>query len=236
MAITRLALDPHTDEQLGSAIHRAVRARGLSGDDDGRSWEHATIDHIVDHLTVTAAAPDANAMPTVAGRDSGIGIVCDWTALVTDAAVVGAICETVDGNPLPVSTVRRLCCEAELFPVVIGTQGEVLDVGRTMRLATPAQRKALASMYTCCGFPGCTVALRYTQGHQVTDWTAHRGPTNLANLLPLCDEHHHLVHEGGWQLELHTDRAITVTRPDGTVHYEGTSLDRRRPPPPTTAA
>jgi hypothetical protein len=111
----------------------------------------------------------------------------------------------------------------------LGGDGEVLDIGRAMRLASPAQRQALSAMYTCCGFPGCTVAFQHTEAHHVTDWTRNKGPTDLANLFPLCDRHHHLVHEGQWKLELRPDRTITVTRPDGVIHFEGSSLTRRRP-------
>jgi len=33
------------------------------------------------------------------------------------------VCETVDGVPIPVSTMRRMCCDAEVFPVVLGADG-----------------------------------------------------------------------------------------------------------------
>jgi hypothetical protein len=60
--------------------------------------------------------------------------------------------------------------------------------------------------------------------HHATPW--HRfGRTDLANLLPLCNTHHHLVHEGGWRLSLHPDRTIELTRPDGTIHFEGFTVD-----------
>ncbi len=126
---------------------------------------------------------------------------------------------------------RRLCCEANIVPVVVGGDGAVLDVGRSRRLATRKQRQALAVMYSTCAHPGCTVAFDACQIHHVTDWTAHHGATDMANLLPLCCEHHHLVHEGRWRLELWPDRTIRLTRPDGTVHHHGPSINRQRPPP-----
>ena len=48
-----------------------------------------------------------------------------------------------DGTPIPVEVMRRLACEADIVPVVLNGRGEALDVGRTQRLATPAQRDAL---------------------------------------------------------------------------------------------
>ena len=80
-------------------------------------------------------------------------------------------------------------------------------------------------MHRTCGHPGCTVRFDDCQIHHVIHWIRQRGPTNLDNLLPLCTVHHHLVHEGGWHLTLQPDRTITLTRPDGTVSYHGTSID-----------
>jgi hypothetical protein len=143
------------------------------------------------------------------------------------------VCETVDGHPLPPDTIRRLGCDANLLPVVLGGTGEVLDVGREQRLANRAQRRALRAMYRACAYPGCPVRVEACRIHHVNWWENH-GPTALHNLLPLCAAHHHLVHEGGWTLTLEPDRTITLHRPDGTLHYEGTTTDRA--PPRTPAA
>ncbi|MET0461225.1 MAG: HNH endonuclease signature motif containing protein, partial [Ilumatobacteraceae bacterium] len=93
------------------------------------------------------------------------------------------------------------------------------------RLATSEQRQALRAMYTTCGHPHCEVRFGACRIHHV-DWWDHLGPTDLQNLLPLCDTHHHLVHEGGWRLTLKPDRTITLRRPDGTLAYEGDTTDR----------
>ena len=55
----------------------------------------------------------------------------------------------------------------------------------------------------------------------------HGGLTDLVNLLPLCHKHHHLVHEGAWQLKLLPDRTLKIYRPNGE-HSETV-------PPPTAA-
>jgi len=64
-------------------------------------------------------------------------------------------------------------------------------------------------------------------------WWEHLGPTDLANLIPLCEAHHHLVHEGGWTLSLKPDRTITLRRPDGSLSYEGITTDATPTGPPT---
>ena len=58
-------------------------------------------------------------------------------------------------------------------------------------------------------------------------------PDRARNLIPLCSAHHHLVHEGRWTLTLQPDRTITLHRPDGTLFFEGPTIDRSAPPPST---
>jgi Domain of unknown function (DUF222) len=98
--------------------------------------------------------------------------------------------------------------------IVIHAPGQ-LDLGRTTRLASKAQRRALRVMYPTCAVPGCCVRFQYTSAHHVI-WWERGGRTDLGNLLPLCSRHHHLVHEGGWHLNLDDQRILTVTLPDGT--------------------
>ena len=81
-------------------------------------------------------------------------------------------------------------------------------------------------MHRTCAHPGCTVGFDDCRIHHVRFWRL-GGPTDLVNLLPLCEEHHHLVHEGGWTVSLDDHRCATWTRPDGVVHHVGPTIDRR---------
>ncbi|MET0461348.1 MAG: hypothetical protein ABW195_19020, partial [Ilumatobacteraceae bacterium] len=126
---------------------------------------------------------------------------------------------------LPPDVIRKMCCHADIIPIVLNGDSVPIDVGRARRLATREQRHALRAMYTTCGHPHCEVRFGACRIHHV-DWWDHLGPTDLQNLLPLCDTHHHLVHEGGWTLTLKPDRTITLRRPDGTLAYEGNTTDR----------
>ncbi len=154
-----------------------------------------------------------------------VSVLIDYHTLV-EGDHSASTCETADGQPLPVETIRRLCCEGDIVPIVLGGHGEILDVGHQRRLATRAQRRALRALYRSCAHPQCTVAFDACRIHHVI-WWEHHGPTNLANLLPLCETHHHLVHEGGWTLELHPDRRTVWSTPDGTIHYDAITTDRR---------
>jgi hypothetical protein len=128
-----------------------------------------------------------------------------------------SVCETDSGAPLPPETVRRLCCQGRIVPIIVGADGVPLNVGRSQRLANRAQRRALRAMYRTCGFGGCDVPFGRCEIHHIIPFEI-GGLTNLDNLLPLCSRHHHLVHELGWKLELAPDRHLTIRQPDGTVY------------------
>ena len=168
--------------------------------------------------------------PTTADGDRAVpevSVLVDARTLF-DGLHEHSLCETVDGVRLPVATVRRMCCDAEILPIVLDGHGEVLDCGRSRRTASRPQRRALAALYRTCAHPDCDVAFSLCEIHHV-DWWEHLGPTDLANLVPTCGRHHHLVHEGGWQLTMTPDRVVTLTRPDGTIHVQGRTCDRWPP-------
>jgi hypothetical protein len=119
------------------------------------------------------------------------------------------------GTPLHPGTARRLACDAGLLPVVLGTNSELLDVGRLHRLVTPAIRRALNIRDGGCRFPGCDRPVTWCDAHHLKSWLL-GGPTSVDNMLLLCRRHHVLVHEHGWSIRLdkHTG-IVTATDPGG---------------------
>lgn len=120
---------------------------------------------------------------------------------------------------LPVDTIRRMACIADITPVIVGADGVKLWLGQSTRLASPEQRRALRAMYRTCAVPGCGVSWDNVVIHHL-HYYRNRGPTDIDNLLPLCVRHHHCAHEGGWVFSLGPDRTLTIVRPDGytTIH------------------
>ena len=119
---------------------------------------------------------------------------------------------TQHGVELPVETVRRLACDADIVPVVLNGQGVPIDVGRAKRLATVHQRRALGAFYDSCAIPECRVKFAHCEPHHIEYWE-NGGSTDLDNLVPLCSRHHHAAHEGGWKLRLDPDtRELTIHR------------------------
>jgi len=101
---------------------------------------------------------------------------------------------TLAGQVLTASVVRRLACHAAIIPMVLGSQGEPLDVGRTERLVTMGMRVALNQRDQGCSFRGCTAPATWCDAHHVVPWYL-GGPTDLHNLALLCSRHHHYVHQ-----------------------------------------
>ena len=102
---------------------------------------------------------------------------------------------------------------------IVAAPGD-LNLGRTTRLANRAQRRALGALYATCAIPGCDVRYENTRLHHLV-WWRHGGTTDLCNLLPLCNRHHHAVHEQGWNITLGPDRALSVELPDQTTMTTG---------------
>ena len=103
--------------------------------------------------------------------------------------------------------------------VIIDAPGE-LNLGHTTRVANRAQRRAVGALYATCAIPGCPVRYSRTKLHHVI-WWRHDGPTDLCNLLPLCEHHHHNIHNNGWILTLTPDRTLTIGFPDGQIMTTG---------------
>jgi hypothetical protein len=62
---------------------------------------------------------------------------------------------------------RRLCCDAEIIPVVLNGKGLALDVGQSSRTATTAIRRALILRDVGCCFPGCDRPAYWCDAHHV---------------------------------------------------------------------
>jgi len=93
--------------------------------------------------------------------------------------------------------------------MVLGSEGQPLDVGRTKRLVTPALLAALWVRDKACTFPHCGRPPNWCDSHHVRHWID-GGPTALTNLTLLCQFHHTYVHQH--------DLTATVTATDVTWH------------------
>jgi hypothetical protein len=122
---------------------------------------------------------------------------------------------TETGEQLSASAVRRICCDSDVIPAVLGTSSGVLDVGRTQRLVTAAIWKALIARDQHCRFPNCTRPPIMCHAHHIQHWVD-GGKTSLGNMILLCGHHHRLIHNGPWTIRRAGPAEFTFEPPPGT--------------------
>lgn len=152
----------------------------------------------------------------------------DYQQLHDQAAGAGLIGAD---QPISASDLRRLCCDAELIPAVLGGTSDVLDIGRERRLVTPAIRNALTLRDGGCAFPGCDIRPESCEAHHIQPWW-HGGATALRNLVLLCHHHHGVIEpdrdtrRDQWSVHIGDDGAPVFTPPVRLRRFE----ERSRPP------
>jgi len=106
-------------------------------------------------------------------------------------------CDIEGVGPVTRATLEQLTCSATVTRVVMAGESTVLDMGRRERLATPAQRRALAIRDRHCRFNGCGRPTQWCDAHHIEGWFSDNG---LDNLILLCRRHHTLVHNSRWTI------------------------------------
>jgi Domain of unknown function (DUF222)/HNH endonuclease len=191
-----------------------------------RSLEHGrlpTTGGVRPQLLVTVDLDSLLGRPGASGGETGWGDPLDPEAcqrLACDGAVTRVLVTRQpaahpDGGANAELQGRLRAALALLPPVLGGAPSQPLDVGRTTRVVTPAQRNALAVRDGGCAFPDCDRPLAWCEGHHLKHWL-HGGATDLPNLALLCRAHHRAVHEGGWRLVRGPDGRFTATPPHRT--------------------
>nr|MCQ3814619.1 HNH endonuclease [Acidimicrobiia bacterium] len=116
----------------------------------------------------------------------------------------------VDGSPIPITELHKLALEANLLPSIFDTKTQDMWLGRRVRTATEAQRIALIARDKHC--IGCGANPLWCQAHHII-WWSHNGPTNLENLVLVCNDCHHKIHDDGWQVHKHPDTGKYQLKP-----------------------
>ena len=105
------------------------------------------------------------------------------------------------GGPVNPATIRKIACDADIIPIVLGSHGRILDIGRATRVFPPHIRKAITARDQGCAFPGCTIPAAWCEAHHITYWSR-GGTTSTGNGVLLCSHHHHLIHKEHWTIEV----------------------------------
>ncbi|WP_120521912.1 HNH endonuclease signature motif containing protein [Arthrobacter celericrescens] len=102
-------------------------------------------------------------------------------------------------GPIHPNIIRKIACDADIIPVLLGSDSRVLDIGRTSRIFPPHIRKAIIARDQGCAFPECTIPAPWCEAHHITYWS-HGGPTSTGNGTLLCSHHHHVIHKEQWKI------------------------------------
>ncbi len=164
---------------------------------------------------------DAAVLPGDHGMKPRVIVTIDYQQL---RAGVGAGVLTT-GERLSVAAVRKIGCDADVLPVVVGGAGEVLDVGRRQRLVSTVLWLALLARDRHCAFPGCRRPPLACDAHHIRHW-ADGGRTSLDNLVMLCRAHHTLIHTTPWQVRLNPVDRLPEFRPPPGRRLAGDLRDR----------
>jgi hypothetical protein len=189
--------DSQSSGSGGSGIEGSLSATDGHPVIDARTAEQKLLDAVITLIELAAASPAASrlngAAPTV-----NVHVTLDDLQSRHGAGWIDGSTE-----PIPISTIRQLQCDGDTITTLFGHHGEVLQHGKTRRLATRRQRRALAARDGGCVIPGCTVPPSRCQAHHVTPWVSENylpGGTDLNNLALLCPFHHSTIHTSAWHL------------------------------------
>lgn len=199
-------LTPEVAASLRLILDQAAAAAGEEDDRTVPQRQHDALGEIVTHYLAHADIPAVN------GERPRLVLTIDYATLEQDLRDAwGKLPGSIRVGP---DTARRLACDADILPAVLGANSAVLDIAdATKRSFNHAvQRAAWIEQHGHCAFPGCRRPP--ADCHHIT-WWSHGGTSTLDNAAWLCTFHHWLIHERGWALKRDPDRTFVFTNPDG---------------------
>ncbi|HEX8497654.1 MAG TPA: DUF222 domain-containing protein, partial [Actinomycetales bacterium] len=167
----------------------------------------------------------ANADESISGgMSTQLVVTATLESLQARLSERGIACtDTETGAALSAATTRMLACDTNVIPMILGSNSEPLDVGRSTRTIPNAIRRALVKRDKGCAFPGCRRPPRWADGHHIRHW-ADGGPTCLDNLVLLCGHHHDVIHHTAWTVRIDNGQPVFTAPATATAR-------RGRPPP-----
>ena len=204
-------LDPEGGAVLRTALEPLARRTG-KGDD--RKRDRRLADALVElgHHSL-----DSGQVPQRASQRTHLQVTTTLETLLQRAGSPAADLEF--SLPISAKTVERMACDCNVTRILLGSDSAVIDVGRSRRVISPAQRRALNVRDKGCRWPGCDRPASWTSGHHLWHWTK-GGGGDLRNLVLLCYRHHWMVHEGGWQLVKTDDGQMLAIPPQLDLYQQ----------------
>jgi hypothetical protein len=189
---------------------------------DTRTQAQRNADTVTELIARAAGADD---MPRINGASTTVSV-----HISLDDLEAGRGIGWIDGvdQPVPASTVAQLRCHSPIAATLFGDRGEVLYHGKTKRLFTAAQNRALAARDGGCVWPHCDRPPSFCETHHADEWVSDDHPpgrTDIDNGVLLCHFHHSRLHRSAWKLVMR----------DGVPHIVPPRwVDNEQTPIPTT--
>ncbi|MCD2187976.1 DUF222 domain-containing protein [Actinomycetospora soli] len=169
---------------------------------ESESWSEAEADPGESPPQRPWTPPDVDTMALPGRERITLTVTLDYETLRQQLADTStALALLGDSTWIRPDTARRLACDADIIPMLLGSKGEVLDVGRKTRSIPTATARAITRRDRHCAFPGCRRRARHSEIHHIIHW-ANGGHTEPDNLVCLCRYHHDLVHHSGWDVHM----------------------------------
>lgn len=153
---------------------------------------------------------DPTRLPLHGGNATTIMVTIPLAELVKDLGGASMSDNSEGETRISASQVRRLACNANILPAVLNGKSEILDLGRSKRLFTPPQRRAMAARDKTCRADGCTMPAPWCEAHHFNEPWSRGGKTNLRDGKLLCPWHHHRAHDS---------RYLVNEMPNGDVRF-----------------
>jgi hypothetical protein len=179
-AIWEAVLTPLAARRLDDALGPDQRTPGQR--------MHDALEEAGRRLLATAELPD----------HAGLPAQLIITLSLTDLERRAGRATTHHGGTLSVADALKLAADGEALPAILDNAGGILAYGRSRRLASPGQRKALFARDRGCTFPGCDRTAANAEIHHTTDW-ALGGRTDLKDLAIACGYHNNQAPKQGWR-------------------------------------
>ena len=201
-------LDPISGAQFLSALDHQAPPDPEDATDGPRTLAQRRADALADifNMHINGGRPGSNPpnVGTVIDVASLLGVLPEMATARCEIEGVGGVTRTV---------LDQICCDARFTRFIMAGDSLVLDMGRSARFPTKAQRRAVIVRDRHCRFPGCGRKPQWCDIHHIDGWFESLGETNVDNLILLCRRHHTLVHNSRWAIKRTADGDFEFIHP-----------------------
>lgn len=208
------------DEAHGAMLKHALDAISAPQVREPETARDATLDEprthgqqLADAFCTLIENINGDGLPQTAGTGATMTVNIDLEVLRGKLAAA----TLSDGTRISASEARRMACELNILPQVLGGKSVVLDHGRTRRLFTTHQRRVYEYRDRGCSFPGCDRPPSWCVVHHGKKRWVDGGTTDLADGVLICPAHHRIVHAQDYEIVFAADGIPEYRLPGGEL-------------------